>query len=332
MNIPSIPVRALVRAIPVSLLCLACGTVSVRVPVMKPAEINMAPYNSVAIGGMTGNADRPMTDALEEALVNSQRFTVVDRQHMDKVLRELQLSSTDLADPSAAAKLGKVVTAGAMIFGDVTHNYREQPSETSYTDDKKVKHTWHTLKGEVAVRATFKIVDVSTGKLIIAKTYEEKRDDTNRGLDKRPDPIDRGSLERAARSAVVERFMKAIVPHQEFMYANFQKDSDIPQLEGGIGWAERGDWKKAQDAFNTAAQDSERNLKLKSGQIAKTYWNLGLSYEYAGDYDKAEAMINIAYQKSNEKEMLGELDNIKRLKDDAARLAEQTASSAAGGK
>ena len=168
--------------------------------------------------------------------------------------------------------------------------------------------------------------------MIIAKTYEEKRDDTNRGLDKRPEPIDRGALERAARSAVVERFMKAIVPHQEFMYASFQKDSDIPQLEGGIGWAERGDWKKAQDAFNSAAQDSERNLKLKSGQIAKAYWNLGLSYEYAGDYDKAEAMINIAYQKSNEKEMLGELDNIKRLKDDAARLAEQTASSAAGGK
>lgn len=315
-----------------ALVCAACGTVAVRVPVMKPAEINMAPYNSVAIGGMTGNGDRQMTNSLEEALVNTQRFTVVDRQHMDKVLKELQLSSTDLADPNAASKLGKVVTAGALIFGDVADNYREQRNEEHYKDDKKVMHTWHVLKGEVNVRATFKIVDVSTGKLIIAKTYEEHREDTNRALDKGPDPIDRGSLERQARQAVIDRFMKAIVPHQEYMQANFQKDGDIPALEGGIGWAERGDWKKAQDAFNTAAQDSEKNVKLKANQIAKCYWNLGLSYEYAGDYDKADAMINKAYTLSNDKDMLGELDNIKRLQADAAKLAEQSAASAAGGK
>ena len=315
-----------------ALACAACGTVSVRVPVMKPAEINMAPYNSVAIGGMTGNADRPMTDSLEEALVNTQRFTVVDRQHMAQIMRELQLSSTDLADPNAAAKLGKVVTAGALIFGDVADTFREQPSEEHYKDDKNVQHTWHMIQGEVNVRATFKIVDVSTGKLIIAKTYEERRQDTNRALDKRPDPIDRMSLEKQARQAVIDRFMKAIVPHQEFMYANFAKDSDIPQLEGGIGWAERGDWKKAQDTFNGAAQDAEKNVKLKAAQIAKCYWNLGLSYEYAGDYDKANDMINKAYTMSTDKDMLNELDNIKRLQADAAKLAEQSSAAAAGGK
>ncbi len=312
-------------AVGAGLLC-ACGTVAVRVPVMKPAEINMAPYQNVAVGDMTGTGNRPMSDSLEEALVNTNRFTVVDRQHMASVMRELHLSSTDLADPNAAARLGKVVTAGALIFGDVQHSYREQPDETRYKDDKGVHHTWYTLKGETYVRATFKIVDVATGRLIVAKTYEERRDDTNRALDKRPGPIDRIELENAARRAVVERFMKAIVPHQEYMYANFQKDSDIPQLEGGIGWAERGDWKKAQSTFNDAAQDAEKNVKLKAGQIAKCYWNLGLSYEYAGDYDKAEAMINKAYSLSNEREMLAEIDNIHRLQADAQKLAEQTAS------
>ena len=111
------------------LLC-ACGSVAVRVPVMRPAEINMAPYQNVAVGDMTGVGNRPMTDSLEEALVNTNRFTVVDRQHIAQLMRELQLSSTDLADPRAAAKLGKVVTAGALIFGDVQNSYREQPNET----------------------------------------------------------------------------------------------------------------------------------------------------------------------------------------------------------
>src|SRR5437899_4259911 len=198
-----------------AVLVCACGTVAVRVPVMKPAEINMAPYQSVAIGEMTGAGNRPMSDSLEEALVNTNRFTVVDRQHMEQVMRELRLSSTDLADPRAAAKLGRVVTAGALIFGDVQNSYREQPEETRYKDDKGVYHTWYTLKGEAYVRATFKIVDVSTGRLIVARTYEERADDVNRALDKRPQQIDRIALENASRRAVVERFMRAIVPHQE---------------------------------------------------------------------------------------------------------------------
>jgi tetratricopeptide (TPR) repeat protein len=305
-------------------LC-ACGTVAVRVPVMKPAEINMAPYQSVAIGDMTGSGNRLMTNSLEEALVNTNRFTVVDRQHMEQLMRELRLSSTDLADPNAAAKLGKVVTAGALIFGDVQSNYREQPDESRYKDDKGVYHSWYTLKGEAYVRSTFKIVDVSTGRLIVARTYEERRDDTNRALDKRPEQIDRIGLENAARRAVIERFMKAIVPHQEYMHANFQKDGDIPQLEGGIGWAERGDWKKAQSTFNDAVLAAEKNVKLKAAQVAKCYWNLGLAYEYAGDYDKAEAMVNKAYSLSNDRDMLGEIDNIHRLQADAKKLAEQTA-------
>jgi len=310
-------------ALAAGVLC-ACGTVAVRVPVMKPAEINMAPYQSVAIGDMSGGGNRPMTDSLEEALVNTNRFTVVDRQHMSQLMRELRLSSSDLADPSAAAKLGRVVAAGALIFGDVQTNYREQPDETRYKDDKGAYHTWYSLKGEAYVRSTFKIVDVSTGRLIVARTYEERADDVNRALDKRPQQIDRIALENAARRAVVERFMKAIVPHQEYLYAHFQKDGDLPQLEGGIGWAERGDWKKAQSAFNEAAQAAERNVKLKAAQVAKCYWNLGLAYEYAGDYDKAEAMVNKAYSLSNDRDMLGEIDNIHRLQADARKLAEQT--------
>jgi len=310
-------------ALAAGFLC-ACGTVAVRVPVMRPAEINMAPYQSVAIGDMSGGGNRPMTDSLEEALVNTNRFTVVDRQHMSQLMRELRLSSSDLADPSAAAKLGRVVAAGALIFGDVQTSYREQPDETRYKDDKGNYHTWYSLKGEAYVRSTFKIVDVSTGRLIVARTYEERADDVNRALDKRPQQIDRIALENAARRAVVERFMRAIVPHQEFLYAHFQKDGDIPQLEGGIGWAERGDWKKAQAAFNDAAQAAEKNVKLKAAQVAKCYWNLGLAYEYAGDYDKGEAMVNKAYSLSNDRDMLAEIDNIHRLQADARKLAEQT--------
>jgi tetratricopeptide (TPR) repeat protein len=321
--------RAL-RCAPLAALLCACSTVTVRVPVMKPAEINMAPYSSVAIGGMSGSADRVLTGSLEEALVSTQRFTVVDRTHMDRVMRELRLSASDLADANSAAKLGKMVTAGALIFGDAADDYNETlDDERSKDKDDKV-HIEYKLHGVYKLRVTFKVVDVSTGRLLIARTYEERREDANRAVDKRPERIDRAGLERAARQAVIDRFMKAIVPHQEYQNAAFQKDSDIPQLEGGIGWAERGEWKKAQDSFNSAAQDAERNVKLKKAQLAKAYWNLGLSYEYAGDYERAVGMINKAYELSADKDMLRELDNVRQLELDARRLAEQSGGEAAG--
>ncbi len=298
---------------------------------MRPAEINMAPYSSVAIGGMTGNGDRPMTAALEESLVGTNRFQVVDRSHIDQVMRELNLSSTDLADPSAAAKLGKVVTAGALIFGDVTENYREDPDSKSSKDDKGNTHTLYEVKGTLILRATFKVVDVATGRLLIAKTYEETRDDTNHGFDKKPSPIDRPALERSARTAVRDHFMAAIIPHQDYINASFLKDSDIPQLEGGIGWAERGEWAKAEATFNDAATAAEKNAKIDTKKLSKCYWNLGLSYEYAGDYAKANEMINKAFTLSNDSAMLGELDSIKRLQTEAKKLAEQTAAPEAAG-
>jgi tetratricopeptide (TPR) repeat protein len=321
MTLASSACRAL-GALTVVLLC-ACGTVPVRVPVMRPAEINMAPYQSVALGDMRGHGDRMIGGALEEALVAANRFQVLDRQHMSGVMRELQLSASDLADPSKAAKLGRVMTAGALIYGDVDESYREVPTEDRVGNKDGSFVRIYKLYGEVTVRATFKIVDVATGRLLIAKTYEERREDTNRGFDRRPEPIDRAVLEKWARAAVLERFMKAIVPHQEYVTASFRKDSDLPQLEGGIGWAERGEWKKAQDSFNAAVADSERNAKIKSDQLGKAYWNLGLAYEYAGDYDKATATVQKAYDLSNDRSMLAELDNIKRLQLESRRLAEQ---------
>jgi Curli production assembly/transport component CsgG/Tetratricopeptide repeat len=311
------------------LLALGCGTVLVRVPVMKPAEVNMAPYNSIGVGQITyastnvSGGQGAVGGLLEQELVNSGRFTVVDRQRTDAVMRELRLSASDLADPSNASKLGRQVTAGALIFGDVNETYQEQDSEEHSQDKDNKVHTKYKKRGTANVRATFRVVDVSTGRLLISKQYAERREDTNTGYDKKPDPIDRDGLLVGARGEVVQRFLKAIVPHQEFANANFQKDGDLPQLEAGITWAQRGEWKKAQDTFNGAIQDAEKNPKIKSETLAKAYFDLGLSFEYAGDYDKAEKTVEKAFQLSNNGDYLNEVSNIKQLQADQKRLAEQ---------
>lgn len=327
MHLSAAVSRWLVPAAALALLA-GCGTVTVRVPVMRPAEINMAPYRSVGLGEIKQRGQNYgstlVANLVEQALLETGRFQVVDRQHMDKVMQELRLSASDLADPKNAARLGQTVTAGALVFGDVEDRYSETPKEDTYQDKEGKRHVNYSLRGEALVRASFKVIDVSTGRLIITKTYEERRDDTNRSTDKRPDPIDKERLFSAARQAVVERFMKAIAPHKEYVAARFEKDGDIPQLEGGIGWAQRGEWQKAQDAFQAAIQAAENNPKIKSDTLAKGYWDLGLAYEYAGDYDKAVKMIEKAQGLSGNNDYLNEIDNVKRLQSDAKKLAEQT--------
>ena len=241
-------------------------------------------------------------------------------------MHELKLSASDLADPTSAKKLGKLVTAGALVFGDVEERYQEQANDEHSNDKDGKPHTQHRLRGDARVICNFKIVDVATGSLLIAKRYEEQRSDTNYGNDAtRPQAIDREALFSAARREVVGRFLKAIVPHQEYQNANFEKDGDIPQLEGGIGWAERGEWQKAQDAFTAAIGDCEKNPKIKSTQLAKAYGNLGLSYGFAGAYDKAYPMFDKAYQLSNNQGYLDERDQVKQIQSDAAKVQTQTA-------
>jgi len=321
-------------------LASACGTVAVKVPMMKPAEVNMAGYQSIAIGGLTEYNQHthyywwsvdpsrlhPMTGMLEEALVATNRFQVVDRSHLDGILREQKLGATDLAAEGSVSKLGKVITAGALIFGEVQDTYKESKKreKCSVLFDKK-QHVCNSITGEFRVVAHLKVVDVSTGQLKVTKNLEDTASDTNTGTDEPASPIDRPALEKKAREQVIAAFMKSIAPYQVVVEARFQTDGDIAQFETGIVWAKRGEWAKAIDIFNAAAQEAEKNTKLKSGQVAKCYWNLGLAYEYSGQYDKAVDLINKAFTMSNNPDVLNELDNVKKLRADAEKLQAQNA-------
>ena len=66
-------------------------------------------------------------------------------------------------------------------------------------------------------------------------------------------------------------------------------------------------------------------MKIKSETLAKAHFDLGLSYEYAGDYDKAQKMVEKAQQLSGNNEYLNEITNIRQLQADQKKLAEQTA-------
>jgi curli biogenesis system outer membrane secretion channel CsgG len=53
-------------------------------------------------------------------LVQDGTYSVIERQAMDKILREQNFSNSDRADPNSAAKIGKLLGVDAIIVGSVT--------------------------------------------------------------------------------------------------------------------------------------------------------------------------------------------------------------------
>jgi tetratricopeptide (TPR) repeat protein len=307
------------------LLSWACATAApIRVPAVRPAEIDMAPYETVAVGQIGGKADPGLAQGLEEALVASKHFQVVDQQRTSAALREQQLSWSDLSQPAKAAKLGKVLGKSILIYGAADESYREESSEQRMKDGDTTS-ALVKLFGEMTVRATFRLVDVTTGHTVVTETYEEKRSDTSNAIDRRPDPIDKRRLAKSARAEVVERFLKAVMPYEEYVTAAFKTDSDLKELDRGIGFAELGDWKKAQEAFGAAVADLTRSPEPDRKKLAKAYWDLGLAYEYAGEYDEATQTVRKAFELTQDKAMLRELDGIDSLRQVSHRAAAERA-------
>jgi curli biogenesis system outer membrane secretion channel CsgG len=76
--------------------------------------------NSAAIFGKDVDIGRGITDLLVKYLVQDGTYSVIERQDMDKILAEQNFSNSNRADPTSAAKIGKLLGVDAIIVGGIT--------------------------------------------------------------------------------------------------------------------------------------------------------------------------------------------------------------------
>ncbi len=58
---------------------------SAKVPINRPAEINLMGIKQIAIGDIQGNAGRALSESISEKLFQSDHFKIVDRANLKKV-------------------------------------------------------------------------------------------------------------------------------------------------------------------------------------------------------------------------------------------------------
>src|SRR6202171_3394662 len=76
-------------------------------------------------GGYDQDIVKGIADLLVDKLVTDGQYSVIERKALDKILAEQNFSNSDRADPTSAARLGKVLGVDAIIIGSITQFGRD---------------------------------------------------------------------------------------------------------------------------------------------------------------------------------------------------------------
>ena len=75
---------------------------------------------SQAMFGSNVDIGKGITDLLVTGLVKDGTFSIIERKALDKIMTEQNFSNSQRADPTSAAKLGKLLGVDAIIVGSIT--------------------------------------------------------------------------------------------------------------------------------------------------------------------------------------------------------------------
>jgi curli biogenesis system outer membrane secretion channel CsgG len=125
-----------------------------------------------ALFGTNQDVGKGIADILVDRLVTSGAYSVIERKELDKVLGEQNFANSDRADPSSAAKIGRVLGVDAIIIGSITQFGR---------DDKKTDVAGGGVasrlgkygiggvsrsKASAVVQITARMIDASTAEIL----------------------------------------------------------------------------------------------------------------------------------------------------------------------
>lgn len=133
--------------------------------------------NSVAaIFGTNQDVGKGISDLLTQKLVQDGKYSVIERNALEKVLSEQNFSNSDRADATTAAKIGRVLGVDAIILGSITQFGRDDKSTTvgggaiGGLTSKFGLGGVQKRNAKAVVGVTARLVDTSTGEIMAAVT------------------------------------------------------------------------------------------------------------------------------------------------------------------
>ena len=319
------------------LICLTlygCGstsnTISVDVDVLYPAKVNLKEYSRIAIGDMIDEENpeskhpRDLEDQLTSILVSSQKFEILDRHNINKILDDHNFSLSDLSLQSSAEGLGQFLGAGVLVIGRISQDEYSENIQTNYEDAissllpssllgfgltvvygsntedyysnpllwllviKDILTLKRNRKAEYRLSVNIKLIDIQTTKIVYSEVITSVKSDKKKGtLISRPPEINSSELYLSCLQDISEQFFKTVEPHEIENEFIFQTDHSLPQVKLATNFLDVGEIEDGLKIFEEmAAQDT-----LTNRVRAKALHNLGIAQVVIHKYD--DALVNM---------------------------------------
>ena len=152
-----------------------CFAQKKRVAVLN-FEYGTVRSSAQAIFGTDQDVGKGISDMLVQKLVEDGKYSVIERNALDKVLGEQNFSNSDRADASTAAKIGRILGVDAIIIGSITQFGRDDQHTNvgaggfgGYGSKLGIGGVG-THKAKAVVGITARLVNTSTGEILAAVT------------------------------------------------------------------------------------------------------------------------------------------------------------------
>lgn len=109
-----------------------------------------------------GKLGEVVTDILITELVGSERFIVVERTKIKKILKEQKTSVSGIVDPATAVEIGRLMGVNAVVIGSISE-FGMRKAKTGIPGFRREKEI---LQAVVDIR----LVDVQTGVILVAES------------------------------------------------------------------------------------------------------------------------------------------------------------------
>ncbi len=167
--------RKLLYALMFLFISSSCWAQQKRVAVLN-FDYGTVRSSETAIFGGDQDIGKGISDMLVQKLVQDGKYSVIERNAIDKVLGEQNLSNSDRADASTAAKIGKILGVEAIIIGSITQFGRDDQHTNigaggfgGYGSKLGIGGVG-SHKSKAVVGITARLVNTSTGQIMAAVT------------------------------------------------------------------------------------------------------------------------------------------------------------------
>jgi len=310
------------------LLLVGCSTAVVTIPGVERAEVPIIGVEHLAVLDFVDTEEhagsgRAASSALIARLDREDHYELVERRAIEQVMNEQRLGLSDIVWDETAAEVGRLLGADAIIVGEVsgydveTTEYKKEETVKVRTDEwhyemrkrwpwskekekvkvyeyeeKKVEVTYREKAG--TVRVNYRMVDVSTGRVIVARTktasYSRKAAESPEelgeierwmsilGIGLAADLPDDGKIISDLLDDVTGQFVAAISPHRVERRKVLDKEGGRC-TKRGVQLAQAAMWDEAIVEWRKAVLNDPRD--------AAAHNNLGIAYERAARFEDA---------------------------------------------